>query len=76
MTWPEVKNIILSRKYVIEINENWYHHKLEKVIENDQVILWDFDIQTKCDLEAIKAHVSVVKETTEYFLIDMALAGG
>ena len=37
----------LSRKYGFVVDSKRYHHKPDKVVENDVVkILWDYNIQT------------------------------
>ena len=41
----------ICRKYGIEVNEKWYEHKSEIVMENDKFkILWDFTVQTNHEI--------------------------
>lgn len=45
----------LWREYKLQVEEKWCCYKPEKVIENDQIkIMWNFNIQTDCILEAIQ----------------------
>ena len=67
----------LCKQFGFERAQNWYEHRAEKVLENeDYKLLWDFDI--KCD-RMIKERrpdlVVVKKRSREAFLIDVAVPG-
>ena len=51
----------LSRKYGLDVDSKWYHHKPNKVIENDVVkIVWDYNIQTDRIIEHRKRKCLIV----------------
>ena len=50
-------------KYLIEVKEKWYKHKLEVVMENDKCkILWDFTVQTDHKIYGRRPNVIVVQK--------------
>lgn len=57
--------------------KNWYDHKAESVLENDNVkILWDFNIHTDRVIEARRPDIVVVdKRNSETMIIDVAVPG-
>ena len=65
----------LCQKYGIPSANNWWEHKADKVLQNDQVkILWDFKIQTDKHLSHNIPDITVV-EKAQTFLIDVAIQG-
>lgn len=67
----------LCKQFGFERAQNWYEHRAEKVLENeDYKLLWDFDI--KCDRMITERRpdlVVVKKRSREAFLIDVAVPG-
>ena len=48
-------------KIGFDVNENWYKHETDKVVENDsQKILWDFTIQTDHIIEARRPDMVII----------------
>ena len=65
----------LCHKYKIPTAKNWWQHKPEKVVENDNAkILWDFKIQTDKHLTHNTPDITVV-ENKQVWLIDVAIPG-
>ena len=65
----------LSKKYNIPAVEKWWEHKVDKVIQKEDVkILWDFKIQTDKHLTHNIPDITVVKKN-QVLLIDVAIAG-
>ena len=64
----------LCKKYGVVVKEKWYEHKVEKVIETDEIkILWDMRIQTDKVIENSRPNIVVLnKITRKYVLIDIA----
>lgn len=58
-------------------SKNWYDHRAESVLENDNVkILWDFNIHTDRVIEARRPDIVVVdKRNAETTIIDIAVPG-
>ena len=58
-------------------SKNWYEHKVEPVLENDNIkILWDFNIHTDRVIEARRPDIVVVdKRNSEAVIIDIAVPG-
>ena len=51
----------LNRKFNFEAGDKWYEHELESVLENeDNKILWDFNIQADHVMEAQRPDLVVV----------------
>ena len=67
----------LCKKYGISVEERWYHHKPEAVIENQIVkLLWDFNIQTDRKIEHRRPDIVVVdKQVNKCFIVDVANPG-
>ena len=67
----------LCKKYGIEVEEKWYKHKPEAVIQNEDVkILWDFMIQCDRVIEHRKPDIVVIeKKTNKCLIIDVANPG-
>ena len=67
----------LCKKYGMEVEEKWYKHKPEAVIQNEDVkILWDFMIQCDRVIEHRKPDIVVIeKKTNKCFIIDVANPG-
>ena len=67
----------LCKKYGIVVNDKWYQHQVEGVMENDKAkILWDFMIQ--CDREICHRKPDIVvidKDKNECIIIDVACPG-
>ena len=63
----------LAQKYGFEVNEKWYRHTPEKVLENAIAkILWDFNIQTDRVIEQRRPDITVVeKYARKCFIIDV-----
>ena len=52
------------RKIGFDVNEKWYKHKPEKVVESDSwKILWDFTIQTDHVIEAKRPDMIIIDKT-------------
>ena len=62
------------RKNGFDVNEKWYKHKPEKVVENDSwKILWDFTIQTDHVIGARRLDMVIIDKTkSECRIIDFA----
>jgi len=58
-------------------SKNWYDHRAESVLENDNVkILWDFNIHTDRVIEARRPDIVVVdKRNAETAIIDIVVPG-
>lgn len=67
----------LCGKFRVERASNWYEHRPEGVIENDEVkILWDFMIQCDRMVEYRKPDIVVVeKKERRCLVIDVAVPG-
>ena len=58
INWEECRNI------GFDVNEKWYKHELEKVVENHSwEILWDVKIQTDHVIEARRPNVVIIYKT-------------
>jgi hypothetical protein len=65
----------LCKKYNIPAADKWWEHKVEKVLQQDDVkILWDFKIQTDKHLAHNIPDITVV-EKKQVWLIDVAIPG-
>src|ERR1044071_6030581 len=65
----------LCKKYSIPTANNWWEHKVEKVLETDEVkILWDFKLQTDKHLAHNMPDITVI-EIKQIWLIDVAIPG-
>ena len=54
----------VCRKIGFDVNEKWYKHEPEKVVENDSwKILWDFTIQTDHIIEARRLDMVIIDKT-------------
>ena len=54
----------VCRKIGFDVNEKWYKHEPEKVVENDSwKILWDFAIQTDHVIEARRPDMVIIDKT-------------
>ena len=64
----------VCRKIGFDVNEKWYKHEPEKVVENDSwKILWDFTIQTDHAIEARKPDMVIIHKTkNEGKIVDFA----
>ena len=64
----------VCRKSGFDVNEKWYKHEPEKVVENDSSkILWDFTIQTDHVIEARRPDMVIIDKTkNECKIIDFA----
>ena len=67
----------LSRKYGLDVDRKWYHHKPDKVVENDVInILWDYNIQTDRIIEHRIPDVTIVdKARRKCLIVDVAMPG-
>ena len=67
----------LAKKCTFEVNDKWYEHEPESVLENeDYKILWDFSIQTDHEIEARRPDLVVVdKKNRACQVIDFAVPG-
>ena len=67
----------LCKKYGVEVEEKWYQHKPEAVMQNEAVkILWDFMIQCDRMIKHRKPDIVVIeKQTNKCFIIDVANPG-
>ena len=67
----------LSKKYGLDVDNKWYYHRPEKVVENDVVkILWDFNIQTDRIIEHHRPGITVIDKTSRKCLVvDVAIPG-
>lgn len=75
--WPPHLHWCLYRNYRFVVSKKWYHYKPEKGIKIDYFkILWNFNSQTDCILEAIKLDIIVIeKETRKCLFIDVDVPG-
>ena len=64
----------VCRKIGFDVNEKWYKHEPEKVVENDPgKMLWDFTIQTDRVIEARRPDMVIVDKTkNDCKIIDFA----
>ena len=54
----------VRRKFGFGVNEKWYKHEPEKVLENDSwKALWDFAIQTDHVTEARRPDMVIIDKT-------------
>ena len=54
----------ICRKSGFDVNEKWYKHEPEKVVENDSwKMLWDFTIQTDHVIEARRHDMVIIDKT-------------
>ena len=54
----------VCRNIEFDVNEKWYKHELEKVVENHSwEILWDVKIQTDHVIEARRPNVVIIYKT-------------
>ena len=54
----------VCRKIGFDVNENWYKHEPEEVVENDSwKILWDVTIQTDQVIEARRPDLVIINKT-------------
>ena len=67
----------LAKKCTFEVNDKWYEHEPESVLENeDYKILWDFSIQTDHEIGARRPDLVVVdKKNRACQVIDFAVPG-
>lgn len=65
----------LCKRYHLPTCKNWWDHKIDRVLENDEVkILWDFRIQTDKHLAHNTPDLTVV-EKKQVWIIDVAIPG-
>lgn len=65
----------LCKKYNMPAVDKWWEHKVEKVVQKDDVkILWDFKIQTDKHLAHNIPDITVV-EKKQVWLVDVAIPG-
>ena len=64
----------VCKKIGFDVNEKWYKHEPEKVVENDSwKILWNFTTQTDHVIEARRADMVIIDKTkNECKIIDFA----
>ena len=64
----------VCRKIGFNVNQKWYKHEPEKVVENDSwKILWDIAIQTNHVIEARRSDMVIIGKTKhECKIIDFA----
>ena len=67
----------LAKKYGFTHTNQWYEHRAEPVMENEQAkLLWDFNIYTDHVIEARRPDIVVVrKDKKECQVIDIAVPG-
>ena len=66
----------LCRKYNLPTADKWWEHKVDKVLQKENVkILWDFKIQTDKHL-AHNIPDNTVVEKKRVWIIDVAIPGG
>ena len=57
----------LARKCNFEAGDKWYEHEPESVLENEGYkILWDFNIQSGCVIEAWRLDLVIVIRSREF----------
>ena len=65
----------LSRKYNLPTADKWWEHKVNKVLQKEDVkILWDFKIQMDKHLAHNIPDITVV-EKKQVWIIDVAIPG-
>ena len=65
----------LYRKYSLPTADRWWEHKVDKVLQREDVkILWDFKIQTNKHLAHNIPDITVVEKKQEW-IIDVAIPG-
>ena len=65
----------ICRRYQIPVTQNWWEHKAEKIVENEQVkILWDFRIQSDKHLAYNTPDLTIV-EKKQVWIVDVAIPG-
>ena len=66
----------VCRKIGFDVNEKWYKHEPEKVVENDfWKILWDVTIQTDHATEARRPDMAIIdKAKNECKIIDFFMS--
>ena len=64
----------LCRKYNLPTADKWWEHKVDKVLQKDIQILWDFKVQTDKHLAHNIPDITVV-EKKRVWIIDMAIPG-
>ena len=65
----------LCRKYNLPTAHKWWEHKVDKVLQKEDVkILWDFKIQTDMHLAHNIPAITVV-EKKRVWIIDVAIPG-
>ena len=65
----------LCRKYNLQTADKWWEHKVDKVLQKEDVkILWDFKIRTDKHLAHDIPDISVV-EKKRVWIIDVAIPG-
>ena len=53
----------ICRRYQIPVTKNWWEHKAEKIVKNEQVkILWDFHIQSDKHLAYNTPDLTIVEK--------------
>ena len=69
--------VCLSRKYGLDLDSKWYHHKPDKVVENERGnILWDYNIQTDWIFDHRRPVIIVVdKIRRKCLIVDVFLPG-
>ena len=67
----------LCKQYDLPHSQNWYEHRAEAVMENDDVkLLWDFNIRTDRVIEARRPDIVLIdKKNKETLIIDVAVPG-
>ena len=66
----------LTKKYGFPVSDQWYHHRAEATVENENVkICWDLNLYTDHVLKARRPDIVVVKKRSECFLIDITVPG-
>ena len=53
----------VCRKIGFIVNEEWYKHEPEKVVENDSWKIWDFTVQTDHVIEARRPDMVIIDKT-------------
>ena len=65
----------LCRKYNLPTADKWWEHKVDKVLQKEDVkILWDFKIQTDKHLAHNKPDITVI-EKKRVWIIDVTIPG-
>ena len=67
----------LCKQHSFPHSKNWYDHRAEDVLENDDVkLLWDFNIRTDRVIEARRPDIVLIdKKNKEAFVVDVAIPG-